>query len=140
MELCQKEVMLYGLDQHMSIIDGIIRELDLAGDDFDVRLILSEAITNAYYHGNKSDCTKPIYIRYLLRDNHLNIQVEDSGEGCSQLIIPEEPDEARLLEDSGRGLYLIRCFSDHVEMIDNTIHIDKTIGLPQSWTGIAQSN
>jgi serine/threonine-protein kinase RsbW len=127
MDPLQKEVMLYGLDHHHGIIDGIIRELNIEANAFDVKLILAEAVTNAHYHGNQSDCTKPIYIRYLLQGNHLNLQVEDSGLGGGQRLIPDELEEDRLLDESGRGLYLIRCFSDNVELIDNTIHIDKTL-------------
>lgn len=127
MEDCLKEVLLYGLESHQCIIDGIIRELDIEESAFDVKLILTEAITNAYYHGNNSDCTKPIFIRCQLEGNHLHIQVKDSGQGAGGLIIPEQLDEEDLLCEGGRGLYLLRCFSDHVEMIDNTMHIDKTL-------------
>lgn len=127
MECCQKEVMMYGLDQCHGIIGGIIRDLDLEPSAFDVRLILSEAITNAYYHGNQGDCTKPIYVRYQREGNRLQLQIEDTGPGMDRLAIPEEPGPEELLDEGGRGLYLIRCYSDHVAMVDNVIHIDKTL-------------
>lgn len=79
----QKEVMLHGLECHQMIIDGIIQELDLEAYAFDIRLILIEAVTNAYYHGNLSDCSKPITIRYLLLDQLLELQIEDSGPGTA---------------------------------------------------------
>lgn len=127
MELLHKEVMFRGLEQHQSIIDGIIQELDLENYAFDIRLILMEAVTNAYYHGNLSDGTKPIYIRYLLRDELLKLQIEDSGDGSRKLLIPQEINSDELLEDGGRGLYLISCFSDSVEMINNTMFISKSV-------------
>ncbi|MDF2924084.1 MAG: hypothetical protein K0R57_2998 [Paenibacillaceae bacterium] len=126
----QKEVKLYGLDHHQTVIDGIISELQLETNAFDVKLILAEAIINAHHHGNRSDCTKPIYIRYLLEENLLNLQIEDCGEGVGIVDIPREIGDEHLLDDSGRGLFLIRCFADNVEMIDNTIHIEKMLDFP----------
>ncbi|MEK4059240.1 MULTISPECIES: ATP-binding protein [Paenibacillus] len=127
MNAVHKEVLLHGLEHTQGIIDGIIEELDLEAYAFDIRLILVEAITNAYYHGNLSDCTKPIYIRYLLRDELLKLQVEDSGEGGRDLVIPQDISSDELLDDGGRGLYLISCFSDSVEMIRNTMYISKNV-------------
>ncbi|AIQ42288.1 ATP-binding protein [Paenibacillus sp. FSL R5-0912] len=127
MAAIQKEVMLHGLECHQMIIDGIIQELDLEAYAFDIRLILIEAVTNAYYHGNLSDCSKPITIRYLLLDQLLELQIEDSGAGDSELVFPEAIGSDELLEEGGRGLYLIRCFSDSAEMIHNTMYISKSI-------------
>lgn len=127
METVHKEVMFCGLGNHQVIIEDIIRDLELEPYAFDIRLILMEAVTNAYYHGNHSDCTKPITIRYFLCGGLLNLQVEDSGDGERNLLIPQEIGDGELLEDGGRGLYLIRCFSDSVEMIRNTMFISKNV-------------
>ncbi|MCL6458780.1 MAG: ATP-binding protein [Gorillibacterium sp.] len=127
MDAVQKEVTLYGLGDHQSCIDEIIEELDLGAHAFEVKLILMEAVINAYHHGNLGDCTKPIHIRYLLKDKQLHLQVEDCGGGGGKVSIPEKLDDANLLEEGGRGLYLIRCFSDRVEMIQNALHISKCL-------------
>ncbi|MEK4005876.1 ATP-binding protein [Paenibacillus sp. FSL H3-0333] len=127
MEAIHKEVMLHGLEHHQMIIDGIIRELDLEAYAFDIRLILIEAVTNAYYHGNLSDCSKPITIRYLFMDQLLKLQIEDSGAGDGKVVFPEAVGCDELLEEGGRGLYLIRCFSDSAEMIHHTMYISKSI-------------
>jgi serine/threonine-protein kinase RsbW len=129
MAVCVKEVVLFGLDHHQGLIDGIIRDLgpEVEQVAFDVKLILAEAVTNAYFHGNGEDCTKPIYIRYSLDGSHLNLQVEDTGGKSGYRDIPLDIDESRLLDEGGRGLYLIRSFSDHVEMVDNTINIVKIL-------------
>ncbi|SET46144.1 ATP-binding protein [Paenibacillus sp. NFR01] len=123
----QKEVLLFGMEGALAVIDRIISELQLEDYAFDIRLILMEAVTNAYYHGNLGNATKPIYIRYSLRDRLLRLQVEDCG--CSiGFTIPEDIERDRLLDDSGRGLFLIRCYSDHVEMQGNTMIISKNVG------------
>lgn len=127
MEAVQKEIKLHGLENHHRVIDRIIQELHLEHYAFDIRLILIEAITNAYYHGNRSDCTKPITIRYLLSGGQLNLQVEDSGEEEANLVFPDAISNEELLDEGGRGLYLIRCYSDSVEMIHNTMYISKCV-------------
>lgn len=130
MEPVQKEVILCCLEHHHNIIDEIIQDLRVDECVFDIKLILHEAITNAHYHGNNRDCKKRIYVRYILKDKHLNIQVEDCGDGVRKLIFPERIDNLHLLDEGGRGLYLIRCLSDNVEMINNTIYIDKNLSNP----------
>lgn len=127
MNALQKEVLLLGVANTQGVIDAIIEELDLEAYAFDIRLILAEAVTNAYYHGNHSDCTKPIYIRYMLKDELLNLQIEDAGEGVPDLMFPEEMCDDKVLDDGGRGLYLIRCFSESVEMVRNTLFISKRV-------------
>ncbi|GGH23134.1 ATP-binding protein [Paenibacillus segetis] len=127
MEPVQNEVIICCLQHHQNIIDEIIEELKIEERVFDVKLILTEAIMNAYIHGNKRDCSKFINIKYVLQDKHLNIQVKDCGDGTSPPTIPKQIDHNRLLDDGGRGLYLMGCLSDKVKMISNTIHIDITL-------------
>ncbi|AIQ48037.1 hypothetical protein R70723_20605 [Paenibacillus sp. FSL R7-0273] len=127
MDTVHKEVRFWGLGHHLNIIEGIIEELALEQYAFDIRLILMEAVTNAYYHGNLSDCTKPITIRYMLDGDLLNLQIQDAGNGGHELVIPDRIGDDELLEDGGRGLYLIRCFSDSAELIHNTMFINKSV-------------
>ncbi|WP_379129508.1 ATP-binding protein [Paenibacillus sp. sgz500958] len=127
MESLEKEVSFCGLENHQGIIDGIIRELHIEDVAFDVKLILVEAVMNAYYHGNLSDRSKPISIRYSRYGSHLQLQVEDCGEGLGDKKIPSEVNDDDLLQETGRGLFLIRCFSDRVHMIRNVIYIEKNL-------------
>jgi len=122
-----KEVCLYGLEQHLSVIDRIICDLEIEPFAFDVKLILVEAVMNAFTHGNQSDCTKPIHIRYSITGGCLKVQVEDCGTGFEHESIPEEIDDEDLLQETGRGLFLIRCFSDRMQIIRNIIHIEKKL-------------
>lgn len=127
MDAVQKELILYGIKDHQRFIDQVIQDLNIEVHDFEVRLLLVESIMNAYYHGNCSDCEKPIHIRYLLIDKLLHLEIEDCGDGEEGVVIPEELDDDMLLCEGGRGLFLIGCFADSVEIIQNTIHINKTL-------------
>ncbi|WP_151734594.1 ATP-binding protein ['Paenibacillus yunnanensis' Narsing Rao et al. 2020] len=129
MRILQSEVKLYGAEHTQRIIDGMIAELDLHEHAFDIRLILAEAITNAHMHGNGGDSAKPILVRYVLDAGWLELQVEDCGPGITGLPIPNEISDDALLNDRGRGLFLIRCFADRVEMRGNIMCISKNISI-----------
>ena len=123
------EYVIFGLDNYMKLIDEIESELSLSDKFFDIRLILSEAITNAFIHGNKKDNTKPIYIKYSYCNNLLHIEVKDCGDGSDIIEVPEEIPIENLLNEKGRGLYLIKCCCDRVVFLHNCLMVDKNFGI-----------
>lgn len=122
-----KEIILYGLKNYMKAIDNIIQELDLWKHEFDIRLILTEALTNAFKHGNNSDCLKPIYLRYSCINRILKIVVQDSGDEEKFICIPDNISEEDILDAKGRGLFLINSVADSVEFKGNSLIICKRI-------------
>ncbi|MEO3943858.1 ATP-binding protein [Gorillibacterium sp. CAU 1737] len=124
----QAEVRFCGLRHHLGIIDQIIEDLHLQEFAFEVRLILSEAISNAFFHGNRGDDRLPIWVRYSRQSSLVQLEIEDSGDGLTPVLIPDEVEPEALLEENGRGLYLIRCFADCVTFTCNKLQIRKTIG------------
>ena len=124
----RNEYILYGLDRHKEVIDEIISELDTSNDNFDVRLILTEALTNAFKHGNKSSADKPIYLRTIYNKKSIKFEIEDSGTGFSSANISEEILDENILDNCGRGLFLIKSIADKIELRKNTLIIQKNIG------------
>ena len=123
----KNEFILYGLSKHKEIIDKIIQELNVFHDSFDIRLILTEALTNAYKHGNNSREDKPIFLRYILKGENVKFEIKDSGSGFKNITIQENAADGDLLNDSGRGLFLISCVADEIEMRNNVLIIQKQI-------------
>lgn len=80
----------------------------------DVMLILTEAVTNAIVHGNKSDPSKQVIITSKLEDNRLTIIVKDEGAGFDPEKVPDPLEEENLLKTGGRGIYLINQYADFV--------------------------
>lgn len=76
-----------------------------------LRLFLDEAITNAWLHGNHENASLPIQVRWR-RHNGYAIQVEDRGNGFDpdQIIDPLSPEG--LLQEHGRGVFIIRSLCD----------------------------
>lgn len=119
-------VTLYNLEGHREIIEKVIRELEAEDIGFELKLLLTEGLINAYDHGNGRDSRKAIYLRYAYDGGTIRIEIEDSGRKNEKVQIPAELRDENLLEEKGRGLYLIQSFSDRVEFLNNTLIIEKS--------------
>ncbi|AZV55352.1 ATP-binding protein [Clostridium sp. AWRP] len=121
------EFILYGLSKYKQIIDKITAELNASKYNFDIKLILTEALTNAFKHGNNMNMDKPIYLKYIYDDSNVQFEIKDCGTGFKDTIINEQLDTENILEDEGRGLFLIKNLSDHIELKQNTLIIEKSL-------------
>jgi anti-sigma regulatory factor (Ser/Thr protein kinase) len=72
----------------------------------DVRLLVSELVTNAVRHAGVS-AGEMILLSIALDDARLRVEVQDSGGGFTPAV--QEPDPARA---SGWGLYLVEELAD----------------------------
>ncbi|CAH2213058.1 ATP-binding protein [Tepidibacter aestuarii] len=129
MRIKQNEFILYGLDNYKQVIDNVINDLDILNDCFDIKLLLTEALTNAFKHGNNSDNDKPIYLRYICNDINIQFEIEDCGNDFKSLSIPNELSYENLLSDCGRGLFLINCIADKIEFKGNRLVIQKYLSV-----------
>jgi serine/threonine-protein kinase RsbW len=123
------EFIFYGLSEHKKVIDKIIAELNAYKQDFDIRLILTEALTNAFKHGNSMNENEPIYLRYFYNGKSVKFEISDSGTGLENIIIEDQKNDENLLSDSGRGLFLIKSLSDKIELKKNTLIIQKGLSV-----------
>lgn len=128
MVIDQKKLILYGLDNYKEAIDKVIRDLNVNDYYFDIKLILTEALTNAFYHGNKHDKTKPIVLRYYNDNSSIVFEIEHSEANIENMNVSEEISDEDLLKEHGRGLFLIKCFVDKIEVDKNILIIRKKIG------------
>lgn len=122
-----KEFILYGLSKYKQTIDEIVTELNAANNDFDIRLILTEALTNAFKHGNKMNVNKPIYLKYYYDGSNVKFEIKDCGTGLKNVKINEELNDKNILKNEGRGLFLIKNLSDNVKLKQNTLIIQKSL-------------
>ncbi|MFL0252445.1 ATP-binding protein [Clostridium neuense] len=118
---------LYGIDGYNNVIENIIQKLNAYDYYFDIKLILTEALLNAFEHGNKSDKSKPINLFYNFDGKYLNFKITSSEKNLPKINIPESVSNEDLLKDHGRGLFLINSLSDKVEFKDNSLLIQKNI-------------
>ena len=78
----------------------------------DILVSLTEAVTNAILHGNRSDQRKHVSISFERQQDSLSVSVSDEGPGFDPCQVPD-PTCPELLECcGGRGLHLMRHLSD----------------------------
>jgi serine/threonine-protein kinase RsbW len=82
---------------------------------FRLRVVLSEALSNAVVRGNGEDCGKWVDIRAELHTELIRLVVTDEGCGFDPALVPEPILPDRLARGDGRGLYLIRKLVDSVQ-------------------------
>lgn len=124
MVITNGKMVLYGIDNINEKLDKIIEFLNLKKQNFELKLILSEAITNAFIHGNNSNKSKPILVRWEMNDKFVNITVKDSGKKLGDLVINNDLEEG-ILSESGRGLNIISLYADEVKFGENSISMKK---------------
>ena len=77
-----------------------------------IRLALNEAVTNAIIHGNKEDQAKSVSISSSFNKEKLEVSVQDEGPGFDPSSLPDPLESENLLKESGRGVFLIKQYSD----------------------------
>jgi serine/threonine-protein kinase RsbW len=82
---------------------------------FRLRVVLSEALSNAIIKGNCEDQSKWVDVRAELVPESIRVYVTDEGPGFDPATGPEPIRPEQLDEARGRGLYLIRKLVDAVQ-------------------------
>ena len=125
MSVAKGEAIFYGIDNISEKLDRIIKPLNFEKQYFQIKLIIIEAVSNAFIHGNNGDKNKPICVQWELKENSLGIVVTDCGSGVKDLKIHKEIKEDNLLDEWGRGLYIISCYTDEVKIKGSSIIMKK---------------
>ncbi len=120
---------LYHRDLYFTTLDRdaeryllIVKELsELFNLNFDKKLalttILSEAIENAFIHGNKNQVNLCVAVSVIVNSKQIIIEVEDEGNGFNIDDVPSPIDYENLKKESGRGLFFIKSFSSSLDLL-----------------------
>jgi len=82
----------------------------------DLSVALSEALSNAAVHGNRLAAHQPVEIRVEVEPKRrVVVEVRDAGEGFDRRRLGDPTHDARVLEDNGRGVFLMKRLSDRLE-------------------------
>ena len=130
-----KEIILKSLpeDIHLveSFIDDISDEFNINNSYFgNILIAVTEAINNAFEHGNQKDLTKSIFVKFEVRPKGFAFIISDEGNGFELDNIPDPTDVNYKAEDNyGRGIYLMKALSDDVKFLDNGSTIELTFNI-----------
>lgn len=90
-----------------------------------VRIVLEEAVLNAWKNAYRSEPGKPITVRWR-EGNDFQLEVIDAGDGFDPDLITDPTLTKNLLKPSGRGIYMIRITADEVHWRDSGRHLTAT--------------
>jgi serine/threonine-protein kinase RsbW len=95
---------------------AVVREMGCAaGREFEIELVLTEALANAIQHGSAHDPSKKV--QCCVACDHTRgmlIIVRDPGAGFDPASIPSPVVGQNLFSTRGRGIYLINQLADEV--------------------------
>ena len=109
--------------ESITVVERMIEEVrdsyQINEDTFGNMLVaLTEAVTNAIYHGNKSDPGKKIRIEYGCVHNTLTFTVTDEGPGFDFYHLPDPTAPENLEKECGRGIFLMKHLADQLIFSD----------------------
>jgi serine/threonine-protein kinase RsbW len=109
---------------------AVVNEMGCAaGREFEIELVLNEALTNAIKHGSAHDPSKQV--QCCVACDHARgmlIVVRDPGPGFDPASIPSPVAGQNLFSTSGRGIYLINQLVDEVRFEKGGTEIHMRIG------------
>jgi serine/threonine-protein kinase RsbW len=100
-------------------VDFVVRRCPSCGDgarrlNLNLRVGLTEALSNAMLYGNGHDPAKRVRIEVRFANGHIEARVIDQGAGFDPSAVPDPTTGANLTKPSGRGLFLMRELLDEV--------------------------
>jgi serine/threonine-protein kinase RsbW len=105
--------------ESLTIVENMIHEArnkyNVSEDLFGNMLVaITEAVTNAIYHGNKSDPSKKVGIKYTVDHNNLCWTISDQGNGFDYYNLPDPTAPENLEKECGRGIFLMKHLTDQL--------------------------
>ena len=98
-------------------IEGILR--GFGADESavaNIAISVSELVNNAILHGNKSASDKVVTVTISKSNDCVEICVTDQGSGFDPSNIENPTDDANLMKEVGRGIFIVRSLMDGVEI------------------------
>jgi serine/threonine-protein kinase RsbW len=124
----EKSRVLEGLISVLHEEKGLLSD----SDENRARLCLDEALVNAIMHGSRNDSSKTVLAQAFILPNAWSVRVTDEGDGFRDEDLPDPDAPENLLEESGRGVHLMRSIMSDVSywlggrMLVMTRRTDKT--------------
>lgn len=103
-----------------SFIDNAKDKYHLDDDMYgNIMIAVTEAVNNAIKHGNSGDKSKNVFLSLNLKDSLLKFVIKDEGQGFDFQNLPDPTEPENLQKIGGRGIFLMKHLSDHVEFKDD---------------------
>lgn len=108
---------LHGIE---SFVETLLAEGRRIGFDpgrlrLNLRVGVTEALSNAMLYGNRQDPRKVVRVHAAFTPSEIVVRVTDEGRGFDPSRLPDPTLPQNLWRTRGRGIFLIRQLMDHVE-------------------------
>ena len=112
-------------------IEGILRGWGMDESTLaDIAISVSELVNNAIHHGNKLADDKTVFVTISREHNSARIAVKDQGTGFDPTRVADPLAQENILNDAGRGIFIINALMDKVDVdasdTGTTVTITKT--------------
>jgi serine/threonine-protein kinase RsbW len=118
------EIVLETLIESIALAEELsVRIAAVAGfdedDQYKIGLAVHEGVMNAFQYGNQQRRERKIHVIFELHEDKLVIHVVDQGAGFRIEDVPDPREDENVLEDSGRGVLLMKAFMDEVDVLSS---------------------
>jgi serine/threonine-protein kinase RsbW len=118
-----RETTVQGAEGFLSFLDGFVdgvaTELGLSEETTsNIVICVSEALNNAYVHGNNRDEHLPITLSVYQNMGDLIFLIKDQGRGYDYALLNTDLQDDLLDVPGGRGLFIMRALADEVSYND----------------------
>jgi len=79
-----------------------------------LNVVITEAVVNAIKHANTTDPETYVKIIINVSDKEISVGIYDSGQGFDLNSIPSPEFDSSSLDESGRGIFVIKSLMDSV--------------------------
>lgn len=100
-----------------------------SGQEMDLAAGLTEALSNAILHGNKSLPERKVFMEMNFHGSFVVFIIRDEGDGFDHSAVVDPTTEQHLLSDAGRGILMMNWYMDGIEYMGNgnTIRLVKQL-------------
>jgi len=109
-----------------TLIDRVCSDLAVNEDYYgNVLIAVTEAVNNAILHGNKRQENLEVDVAVGDGGQSFCFSVSDEGQGFDFSNLPDPTAPENIMQENGRGIFLMRNLSDEVEFdnMGKTVHI-----------------
>ncbi len=111
------ESTLESVDRAEELVVEAAKKAGIDEDDaLSLGMAVRESTVNAVVHGNRYNLNKKVHLTITRTPAQLVVKIADEGEGFELEEIPDPLAEENLLRHSGRGIFIIRAFTDEFQV------------------------
>ena len=108
------------LDAFAEVVESAVRIAGASEDEqVDLMVAVMEALNNAIGHGNGEDASKKVHLKIDIHPASITVWVQDEGGGFDPSDAPDPVAPENLMNNSGRGLLMMRAFMDEVDFMSS---------------------